>query len=161
LGTGTEHDGLYYLDDGSDEVALASYLSPCQELVLHHRRLGHLSFAALSRGYPTLFKLCPKDALVCDACELAKHTRGSYPSIGLKSKRPFEVIHSDVWGPCEVASVSGHRWFVTFIDCFSSYTWLYLLKYKSDVLSVFKDLCALIKNKHETTVKILHTDNGT
>jgi transposase InsO family protein len=104
--------------------------------------------------------LCPKDALVCDACELAKHTRGSYPSISLKSKRPFEVIHSDVWGPCDVASVSGHRWFVTFIDCFSRYTWLYLLKYKSDVLSVFKDLCALFKNQHETTVKILHTNNG-
>jgi hypothetical protein len=30
LGTGTEHDGLYYLDDGSEEVALASSLSPAK-----------------------------------------------------------------------------------------------------------------------------------
>lgn len=96
-------------------MALTSFLSPCQELVLNHRRLGHPSFTAMSRVYPSLFKSCPKDVLVCDACELAKHTRGSYPSVGLRSKRPFEVIHSDVWGPCEVVSVSGHRWFVTFI----------------------------------------------
>ena len=85
LGTGTEHDGLYYLDEGSAEISLASSLSPSQELMLHHCRLGHLSFAALSRIYPSLFKLCTMESLVCDACELAKHTRGSYPSIGLRS----------------------------------------------------------------------------
>jgi transposase InsO family protein len=99
--------------------------------------------------------------MACDACELAKHTRGTYPSSGMRSKKPFEVIHSDVWGPCEVHSISGHRWFVTFIDCFSRYTWLYLLKRKSDVFSVFKDLCALIKNQHEATIKVLRSDNGT
>jgi transposase InsO family protein len=161
LGTGTEHDGLYYLDNGSDEVALTSCLSLGEELLLHHRRLGHLSFAALSRIYPTLFKSCPRELLVCDACELAKHTRAPYASVGLRSSKPFEIIHSDVWGPCEVQSILGHRWFVTFIDCFSRYTWLYLLKHKSDVLTVFKDLCALIKNQHATSVKILCSDNGT
>lgn len=45
LGTGTVHDGLYYLDEGSDEVALAVKISPCQELLLLHHRLGHPSFA--------------------------------------------------------------------------------------------------------------------
>jgi hypothetical protein len=161
LGTGTVHDGLYYLDEGSDEIALATCMSPCQELMLHHRRLGHLSFAALSRIYPSLFKSCPKESIVCDACELAKHTRGTYPSRGLRSNNPFEVVHSDVWGPCEVQSISGHRWFVTFIDCFSRFTWLYLIKHKSDVFSVFKDLHALIQNQFGTTIKILRSDNGT
>jgi hypothetical protein len=42
----------------------------------------------------------------------------------------------------------------------SRYTCLYLLKHKSDVLSVFKDLCALIK-KYAKTVKIFRSDNGT
>jgi len=58
-------------------------------------------------------------------------------------------------------SISGHRWFVTFIDGFSRYTWLYLLKHKSDVFVVFKDQCALIKNKFGNTIKILRSDNGT
>jgi hypothetical protein len=155
------HDGLYYLDEGSDEVAFATCMSPIQELLLHHHRLGHPSFATLSRIYPSLFKSCPSESLVCDACELAKHTRGTYPSRGLRSEKPFEVIHSDVWGPCEVHSVSGHRWFVTFIDCFSRYTWLYLLKHKSDVFVVFKDLYALIQNQFGSTIKILRSDNGT
>lgn len=97
MGTGTEHEGLYYLDDGSDEVALASCLPSCQELLLHHRRLGRHSFVVLSHVYPALFKLCPKESLVCDACELAKHTMLSYPSIGPRSEKPFERIHYDVW----------------------------------------------------------------
>nr|XP_051190850.1 uncharacterized protein LOC127304192 [Lolium perenne] len=33
LGTGTEHEGLYYLDEGSDEAVLASSLSPSQVIV--------------------------------------------------------------------------------------------------------------------------------
>ena len=50
---------------------------------------------------------------------------------------------------------------MTFIDDFSRYTWLYLLKRKSDVFSVFKDLCALIKNQFKATIKILRSDNST
>lgn len=155
------HDGLYYLDEGSDEAALATGMSPSQELILHHRRLGHLSFASLSHMYPSRFKSCSRESLVCDACELAKHTRATYPSRGLRSTQPFEVLHSDVWGPCEVHSISGHRWFVTFIDCYSRYTWLYLIKHKSHVFPVFRDLCALIQNQFGATIKTLRSDNGT
>ena len=155
------HNELYYLNEGSDEVAFASKISPCQELLLLHRRLEYPSFDAMSRSYPSLFNACPRESLICDACEFAKHTRVPYPSLGLRSKKPFDVIHSDVWGPCEVHSISGHRWFVTFIDGFSLYTWHYLLKHKSDVFTVFKDLCALIENKFGNTVKVLRSDNGT
>lgn len=109
LGTGIVHNGLYYLDEGSDEVALATQMSPCQELLLLHRRLGHPSFATMSHCYPSLFGFCHKESLVCDACELAKHTRVSYPSLGRRSSKPFEIIHSYVWGPCEVNSILGHR----------------------------------------------------
>jgi hypothetical protein len=81
--------------------------------------------------------------------------------LGVRSNKLFDVIHSDVWGPCEVHFVSGHRWFVTFIDGFSRYTWLYLLKHKIDVFVVFKDLYSLIKNKCGNTIKILLSENGT
>ena len=155
------HNGLYYLAEGSDEVVFASKISPCQELLLLHRRLGHPSFASMSRSYPSLFNACPKESFVCDACEHAKHTRVPYPSLKLRSNKLFDVIHSDVWGPCEVYSISGHRWFVTFIDGFSRYTWLYLLNHKSNVFTVFKDLYALIKNKFGNTIKVLRSDNGT
>ncbi|CAD6223427.1 unnamed protein product [Miscanthus lutarioriparius] len=69
-----------------------------------------------------------KTKLVCDACELGKHTRSTYPSIGLRSCEPFMLIHFDVWGPCSVTSLSGFKWFVTFIDCYTRMTWIYMLR---------------------------------
>src|SRR5437016_5400348 len=95
------------IDEGSDEVALATKMSPCQELLLLHRRLGHPSFATMPHFYPSLFNSCSRGSLVCNACELAKHTRVPYPSLGLRSSKPFEIIHPDVWGPCEVNSILG------------------------------------------------------
>ena len=90
------HNGLYYLNEGSDEVAFASKMCPCQELLLLHRRIEHPSFDAMSRSYPSLFNACPRESLICDACEFAKHTRVPYPSLGLRSNKPFDVIHTDV-----------------------------------------------------------------
>ena len=65
-------------------------------LLLHHRRLGHLSFSLLSRLYPILFEKANKNKLVCDACELGKHTRSSYASSGNRSTCIFDLIHTDV-----------------------------------------------------------------
>ena len=34
----------------------------------------------------------------------------------------FGLVHLDVWGSCPTNSVSGYRWFVTFIDCYPQMT---------------------------------------
>ena len=49
---------------------------------------------------------------------------------------PLEIIYSDVWSPAQV-SVSGHEYYVSFVDAYSRFTWLYLLKHKSDCFQVF------------------------
>jgi histone deacetylase 1/2 len=41
-----------------------------------------------------------------------------------------------VWGPAQVF-VNGHRFYVSFVDAYSRFTWLYLIKHKSDVYDVF------------------------
>lgn len=162
LGTGTEREGLYYLDNAAASLALSTTCTlATSELLLLHRRLGHPSFQSLGRMYPSLFASCNKEYLLCDVCELAKHTRTNYPSTNERSKEPFEVVHSDVWGPSVVISVLGERWYVTFIDGFSRCTWLYPLKYKSEVFSAFKDFYALVGNQYSARVKVLRTDNGT
>jgi hypothetical protein len=89
---------------------------------------------------------------VCVACELAKHTRSTYPSIGLHSSEPFMLIHSDVWGPCSSTSVSGFKWFVTFIDCYTRMAWIYMLKHKNEVLRCFKDFHKLVTNQFNAKI---------
>jgi GAG-pre-integrase domain len=89
-------------------------------LLIHHRRLSHPSFSALSRLYPPLFEKANKEKLVCDVCELRKHTRSLYSSSGSRSSLAFDLVHSDVWGPSPTTVVNEYKYFVSFIDCFFS-----------------------------------------
>ncbi|RVW49251.1 Retrovirus-related Pol polyprotein from transposon RE2 [Vitis vinifera] len=54
---------------------------------------------------------------------LGKHTRVSFPKrLNNRAKSPFELVHTDVWGPCRTASTLGFQYFVTFIDDYSRLT---------------------------------------
>uniref|UniRef100_A0A0A8ZIM7 GAG-pre-integrase domain-containing protein n=1 Tax=Arundo donax TaxID=35708 RepID=A0A0A8ZIM7_ARUDO len=95
---------------------------PHRQMSYYYSIAGLVICRVLLRIFSSLFSSCSQDKLVCDACELAKHTRATYPSKSERSKTPFEVVHSDVWGPSATTSISGHRWFVTFVDGFSRCT---------------------------------------
>ncbi|RVW65371.1 Retrovirus-related Pol polyprotein from transposon RE2 [Vitis vinifera] len=62
-------------------------------------------------------------SLPCESCQLGKHTRVSFPKrLNNRAKSPFELVHTDVWGPCRTASTLGFQYFVTFIDDYSRCT---------------------------------------
>jgi transposase InsO family protein len=73
----------------------------------------------------------------------------------------FDLIHYDVWGPCFTNSMNGYRYFVTFIDCFSHVTWVYLMKNKSEVFDCVKDFHMSIQTQYGAVVKVLRSYNGT
>ena len=43
----------------------------------------------------------------------------------------LELIHTDICGPFPIASWNGHRYFITFINGYSGYGYLYLIHEKS------------------------------
>ncbi|KAL6338049.1 hypothetical protein AAG906_010615 [Vitis piasezkii] len=61
---------------------------------------------------------------------------------------PFMVIHSDVWGPSKVPTLSGSRWFVTFIDDCTRMTWLCLMKTKDEVNLLFQNFHKMIETQY-------------
>ena len=69
------------------------------------------------------------------------------------------LIHSDISGPMPTTSMNGSRYFLTFIDDFSRYTWVFFIKKKSEVLEKFTELKALIENASGKKIKILRSDN--
>ena len=104
------------------------------ELMLIHRRLGNPSFQILRCMFLEKFKKICVDNLVCEVCKKAKHKRHSHSSANIeRRKNPFELIHCDVWGPAHLTDLHGFRWFQIFVDDFSRFTWINLLRYKSEV----------------------------
>ena len=60
--------------------------------------------------------------------------------------------------PC--TSREQHRYFVTFIDKKSKYTWITLLQSKDRVLEAFKNFQNYITDHFNVKIKILRSDNG-
>jgi GAG-pre-integrase domain len=150
IGIGKRNEDMYRLEQGPDILDAKTYFAKNSEMemILWHRRLDHMSFSALERIFPDLFKKCSKSELVCDACEFAKHTKTTYPSFGSRSLNCFDIIHSDVWGPSRVASSSGFRWFVTFIDCCGRVTWLFLMRSKNEVPDCFRNFHKMVETQY-------------
>ena len=78
-----------------------------------------------------------------------------------KALAPFDLIHTDVWGPSPIYSKAGYRWYIIFVDDFSRMTWLYLLKTKEEVKEVFKIFITMVKTQFERNIKVIRSDNGT
>lgn len=70
------------------------------------------------------------------------------------------IVHTDVCGPISPPTMLNQNYYVTFIDECTHYTVTYLLTYKSQVLSMFKDF--VTKSEAHFNIKIvnLYCDNG-
>ena len=163
IGRGTKRVGLYYVDDvvsGRANAVRASRTNNLQEVWLLHRRLGHASFGYLRRMLPSLFHEIKESDLHCEVCILAKSHRVSFPPSMNRRLFPFELVHSDVWGPSPVSTLSGIKWFVTFVDDCTRMTWIYVMKNKSDVGMVFRSFSQMVATQYSSVVKVLRSDNG-
>jgi hypothetical protein len=63
---------------------------------------------------------------MCDACQQAKSHQLPYPKSFSESKFLLEFVFSDVWGPTP-ESVGRKQYYMSFIDDYSKFTWIYSL----------------------------------
>jgi transposase InsO family protein len=156
IGGGFVKDGLYYFQPSSTSIpsALHSTNSPYQ----WHCRLGHPSSVNLKHLVPTLPTFSNFN---CETCELSKHHRATFK---LRTDdpclHPFELVHSDIWGPARTTGLCDARYFVTFIDDHSRLTWVYVLKDRSQLFSVFQSFYAEISNQFNVKLLAFRTDNA-
>jgi hypothetical protein len=75
---------------------------------------------------------------VCDACQMAKSHQLPYPKSTSVSTSPLELVFLDVTGPA-TESFGRFKYYVSFIDDYSKFAWIYLLTKKSDVFQKFQD----------------------
>ncbi|KAL0745399.1 hypothetical protein Bca101_102106 [Brassica carinata] len=95
----------------------------------------------------------------CEACILGKHCKTVFKRSTTIYDKCFDLVHSDVWTtPC--LSRDNYKYFVTFIDEKSKYTWITLIKTKDRVLDAFKNFQAYVSNQYNAKIKIFRSDNG-
>ena len=144
---------MYHLEAGVSSVACVSSTS-LRDL---HCLFGHLTLQVLKKLVPELVQV---SSLECESCQMGKHHR--VPFLLRVSKgidHPFEPVYSNIWGPCSISSIFGFKYFIIFMDDFSHMTWL--MKNRSEALSIFQTFRNVIKNHIGMFVHTLWTNNAT
>jgi hypothetical protein len=75
------------------------------------------------------------------------------------SQAPLELAFSNVWGVAP-SSVGRFKYYVSFIDDYSKFTWLYLLKNRYDVFQKFDDFQQLLEQLSNKKILAIQTDWG-
>ncbi|GJW81785.1 retrotransposon protein, putative, ty1-copia subclass [Tanacetum coccineum] len=162
--SGTRRDNCVYSLDGH---AMAGELNASVEekdslAQVWHKRLGHISEA----GLQVLEKqgLFGKESLgkldFCENCVLGKSHRVRFGVGRHTTQGVVDYVHSDLWGPSQVESLGGKRYFLSIIDDYSRRVWVYILRFKHEAFGKFKEWKQLVENQTGRTVKKLRTDNG-
>ena len=93
IGIGHESQGLYHLSSALSSTVCASVDEP----LLVHRRFGHPNISKLRKMVSRFSSL---SSLEYESCQLGKHIRVSFlKPLESRNKSPFELVHTNVWGP--------------------------------------------------------------
>jgi hypothetical protein len=102
-----------------------------------HECLGHSSMVVVKRVLDEnklAFSRESTPDAVCDACQCSKSHQLPFSRSSSMSKAFLELIYSYVWGPT-LNSVSKNNYYVSFVEDFSKFTWIFLLKHTFEVFA--------------------------
>jgi hypothetical protein len=129
-------------------------------------RLGHISPGAICslihHNVIKGMKITDDDFTSCDSCNYAKTTcKPIKAECTVVPAMAFgEEVHLDVWGPSLLNSLGGCRYYITFTDDYSQYTWTQLLKTKDKAIVAYKAFMAWAQMQHRATICCLQSDCG-
>lgn len=160
-------NGLYLLNLNEDKHVLnvsnkRLKVSHSNKTLLWHYRLGHISEMRVKKLHQAnLLDLLDDEAIgTCEACLTGKMTKSPFKKKGERVTGLLELIHSDVCGPMSTSARDGYRYFITFIDDYSRYGYVYLMKNKGESFEKFKEYKNEVENQLDKRIKTLRTDRG-
>lgn len=145
IGKGNLCQNLYVLDSYApalSPIAQSHHLAHVSSEIWH-QPLGHLS--------------SNKIQILSKCLDLSKENFGHDHLMYVSA---FDLLHLDIWSPFHVPTVDGYKYFLTIVDDCTRVTWVYLLKDKSSVITVFPEFLAFVETQFTTSVKAIRTDNA-
>lgn len=131
-----------------------------------HERFGHVSHATVQRMHLTgvvdglVMKSSSNPSSFCEGCVFEKHHRLPFPTSGrTRATKCGGLVHSDLFGPMSIPSLSGLLYFLTLRDDFSGYGFIRFLTRKSEATGHIKDLISRFDTEIGSPVQIFWTDN--
>ncbi|GJW72894.1 retrotransposon protein, putative, ty1-copia subclass [Tanacetum coccineum] len=129
---------------------------------LWHCRLAHISKKRIEKlQQEGILKSIDDESFdQCVSCLSGKMTRKSFPHRPERASDLLGIIHTDMCGPLRHVSRQGAIYFITFMDDYSRYGYVYILKHKHEVFETFKVFKNEVENQLGKTIKALRSDRG-
>jgi len=83
----------------------------------------------------------------------------SFPESNSRATAAFQLVHTDLKS-FPVESYSKYRYFISFLDDYTSHAWIVLLRRKSDAIDATRHFNAMVKTQFSTSVKEFQMDSG-
>ncbi|CAN1246025.1 Retrovirus-related Pol polyprotein from transposon TNT 1-94 [Linum grandiflorum] len=141
--------------------AVSSYL--IESFDKWHGRLGHVNKNSirLMRKMNLLTNISGNDlSSKCSICIESKFTKKPFYPVYNRVSSVLDLIHTDLAVFKDIESKGGKRYYITFIDDFSRYTKLYLLRSKDEAEEKFLTYKAEVENQLNKKIKRLRSDRG-
>jgi len=145
-----------------------TYLTEKREsdTTMWHRKLGHINYdnlkklATMSDGIDIPTDELKKPQTICGVCQEARQTRNKMTEVRTRASRPLQIIHTDLCGPISPNTWDGKRYFLTFLDDYTHYVMVYLIKNKSEVPELIREYILRAEAHWNLKLSKLRCDNG-
>lgn len=166
---GSKHEARLMRGENSEDVYHAHLPSNLQlhvttksSLLTWHHKLGHPSlkvFKTLVSSLGLNSKSFSNTHIHCSSCSINKSHKLPFDLNSFMATKPLQLLYYAVWDQVQ-SSIDNFTYYVIFVDYFSKYVWLYPLKRKSDVATIFPQFKLLVEKYLGSLIVSIFTDNG-
>lgn len=155
-----------------NENTITAYtvVSPVLSWSEAHRRLGHISLSSLKllfnkrlvEGIVIDNQQPIPQALPCESCIAAKAHRPPFSLKATRHSKQFgDLTRSDVWGSPNITKTpGGNQYFILFIDDFTRYVTVKLMRDKASVKQKLMNYCNFVNTQYGRWPKEFRADNA-
>jgi hypothetical protein len=97
---------------------------------------------------------------LCEHFLQGKQTRTKFKSKEYSMKKPFEIVHIDLFGLTRMNGLNGKQYFMLLGDDYKIMTAVFFLRKKSEEFEHFKIYKEMVETEMDLKIKCLISDNG-
>lgn len=178
IGKRDSSTGLWIATDSAGKAnltnsALVSDNRPNNLANLWHARCGHRQIKDIIRGIQSgelhipgqstdSLRDAARNMVPCKGCGEAKSFRKPFHrnSNGIPASVPYQRLRLDICGPISPATRNGKRYFLVIVDEFTTFSWVFFLRQRSDASVAFTKFLQDIGIPKVREIKSIRTDGA-
>lgn len=94
----------------------------------------------------------------CNSCLSNKIHRLPFGVSSVTCVKPLEILYIDVWGHVPIDAFDHFQYHIVFVYFYTKYIWLYLMKKKLEVTTLFNKFKSVVEKYFNTNIITVYSD---